>query len=133
MKKKIFLPVFILIAVCFSVVAAKQYISERGNDQAHINVARQISSLEGVESAAVISRGGRVLSGIMLFPDADDAYVGDWAGEMLKATFPKAKEIRVFMGDKNAASVVELSFCMDTDIKEDMLMQRFDFLMKKDI
>lgn len=132
MKKRFFLPIFILIAVCVSVGAAKWYDEERGNDRAHINVARQISSLEGVDSAAVISRDGRVLAGIILLPDADEKYVGKWTEELLKTTFPKAKEIKVFMGDKNARDVVELSFCMESDIKEDMLIQRFDFLMRKD-
>lgn len=133
MQKKVFLPFFILIVLCISACAANWYDQERGNDKAHIDVARQISSLEGVDSAAVISRDGYVLAGIVLIPEADGEYVGGWAEELLKTTFPKAKEIRVFMGDKNALDVVELSFCMDTDIKEDMLIQRFDFLMKQNI
>lgn len=133
MNKRKFLPIFVLLALCISVGAAKWYDEERGNDKAHISVARQISALEGVDSAAVISRDGRVLAGIILMPDADEGYIGGWAEEMLKTTFPKAKEIRVFMGDKNARDVVELSFCMDSSVEEDMLIKRFDFLLKKDI
>ena len=93
MQKKVFLPIFILIAVCVSAGAVKWYGEERGNDKAHIDVARQISALEGVDSAAVISRDGYVLAGVILLSEADEEYVGGWTGELLKSTFPKAKEI----------------------------------------
>lgn len=133
MQKKGFLPFFILIVLCISVGASKLNNEERGNDQAHINVAKQISSLAGVNSAAVISRDGYVLAGIVLSPDADKEYVGAWTEDLLKCTFPKAKDIKAFMGDKNARDVVELSFCMESSIKQDMLIQRFEFLRAKDI
>lgn len=132
MQKRIFLTVFIFITLCLTVQGAKWYDEERGNDKAHIDVARQISSLEGVDSAAVISREGSVLAGIILLNDADEGYVGQWAEEMLKTTFPQAKEFKVFMGDENASDVVELSFCVETDINKKLLMKRFDFLMGKD-
>jgi len=133
MNKKFFVIVFVLIILCVSAQAARRYDIERGNDKKHLDAARQISAIEGVNSAAVLSHQGRVLAGITLLPEADNEYIREWSKEMLKSTFPKTKEFTVFIGGQNALNVVELSLCIDTDMKKKLLLQRFDFLMEQNI
>lgn len=132
MKKRIFLTIFVFIMLCLTVQAAKKYDEERGNDKVHIAAARQISALDGVDGAAVLSREGRVLAGVTLLTDADGEYINEKAGEILKKAFPKAEEFSLFTGDANARKVVELSLCLDTDMKKKLLKQRFDFLMEQE-
>ena len=131
MNKRIFLTVFVLIMLCLTARAAKKYDEERGNDKTHIDAARQISALDGVDGAAVLSKDGRVLVGITHLSEADAEYINAKANEILKNIFPKAVEFSIFSGDKNAASVVELSLCLETDMKKKLLVQRFDFLMEQ--
>ena len=133
MKKRIFLTVLICVMLCLTVRAARRYDIERGNDKKHLEAARQISAIEGVNSAAVLSHKGRVLVGITLLPESDKSFVGEWVDTILKTTFPKAGDFVVFIEDKNAKSVVELSFCIDTDMNKKLLKQRFDFLMEQNI
>ncbi len=133
MNKKNFVIVFVLIILCLSVQAAKWQNAERGNDKAHIDAARHISSIEGVKWAAVLSCDGRVLAGITLLPGADKGYVGEWAEEFLKTDFADAKKIRIFTGDENARDVAELSFCIETDMNRKLLKKRFDFLVEQKI
>ncbi len=133
MKIRIFLTIFVFIMLCTTARAARKYDVERGNDKKHINAARQISALEGVDTAAVLSYDGRVLVGITLISEADKGYVCGWAEEMLKSSFPRAKKLRIFTDDENARNVVELSLCLETDMKKKLLMQRFDFLIGQNI
>lgn len=133
MNKKFFVIVFVLIILCVSAQAARRYDIERGNDKKHLDAARQISAIEGVNSAAVLSHQGRVLAGITLLPESDKFFVGEWVDTILKTTFPKAGDFVVFIEDQNAKSVVELSFCIDTDMNKKLLKQRFDFLMEQNI
>lgn len=131
MNKRIFFTVFILIMLCLTARAAKKYDEERGNDKTHIDAARQISALDGVDGAAVLSKDGCVLAGITHLPEADAEYINEKANVILRKTFPKAVKFSVFSGDENAVSVVELSLCLETDMKKKLLVQRFDFLMKQ--
>lgn len=131
--RKIFLIFFISVMLCLTVQAARWQNAERGNDKTHIDAARQISAIEGVEWAAVLSCEGRVLAGITLLPGADKEYVGEWAEEFLKTDFADAKKIRIFTGDENARNVAELSFCIDADMNKKLLKRRFDFLIEQNI
>ncbi len=133
MNKKIFVTIFILIILCVSARAARKYDVERGNDKKHIDAARQISVIEGVESAAVLSCDGRVLAGIRLLSEVDGEEIFASAEAVLKNTFPKAKEFSIFTDDENARKVVELSLCLETNMKKKLLLQRFDFLMEQKI
>ena len=127
MNKKIFL--IILMLLCVTVHGARKYDVERGNDLAHIEVARKISALEDVKDAAVLSCEGRVLAGIRTKKDVDASGITKEAEAMIKESFPKAKGCSLFVGNETADKVIELSFYVDSGMNRRDLRKRFEFLM----
>ncbi len=129
MKRKTF---FLIITACVlvlqSVSASRRMAEQRGNDLTHIQAAQEIDNIVGVEAASVITRNDCVLVGITLFKGADKKDVGNRAKQIVLKNFSASENCKIFVGNKKAEDVIELSLYIDSDMDKKILEKRFDYI-----
>ncbi|MBR2453261.1 MAG: hypothetical protein IKB32_04375 [Clostridia bacterium] len=132
MMKKSILVVLIVFVVCFGVGKSKanNKVYEKGNDNSHIEAAREISAFEGVMDAAVISYEGRTMAGVSIDESCDKGEIMLFVESVLKRTLGRDEEYYISVGDETAEKIIELSLYLDTDLDKSVLEQRTRFLLK---
>ena len=135
MKKniiKILVVTLTIFAVCFVAgnSKAKDEVYEKGNDNSHIEAAREISAFEGVMDAAVISYEGKTMAGVSIDESCDKGEIMLFVESVLKRTLGRDEEYYISVGDETAEKIIELSLYLDTDLDKSVLEQRTRFLLK---
>lgn len=106
--------------------------TERYNSEQNLAAVREISKIDGVCETAVLSRGKKVLSGIRIDArtqnTANYELVYNDALRVLYTSFPKAKKIILEIETDKALDIIELSYCIDSNIKKGVLVKRFNYL-----
>lgn len=129
---KMLVVVLVLSAVCFIVGNSKvnNNAYEKGNDNSHIEAAREISAFEGVMDAAVISYEGKTMAGVSIDENCDREEIMLFAESVLKRFLGENEAYYVSVGDETAEKIIELSLYLDTDLDEEVLRQRTRFLIQ---
>ncbi len=136
MIKKFILKMFVVtlafFAACFIVGNSKgnNNVYEKGNDNSHIEAAREISAFEGVMDAAVISYEGKTMAGVSIDENCDKEEIILFAESVLKRVLGEGVEYYVSVGDETAEKIIELSLYLDTDLDKNVLEQRTRFLLE---
>lgn len=132
MKK--FLIAAVCTAVCAVCAAAAPNAAERYSDRRSRDAVRAVAELGSVECAAVLSRDGEILAGIILEEGTNDearsAAVLN-AERVLAVKFPFAHSVFAEADSDLAFDIIELSFFLDSDMDKKILSRRFDTLAKR--
>ncbi len=128
---KMFIVALVFFAACFVVGNSKANNNayEKGNDNSHIEAAREISAFEGVIDAAVISYEGKTMAGVSIDENCDKGEVLLFAESLLKRTLGEDEVYYVSVGDETAEKIIELGLYLDTDMDRKILEQRTRFLL----
>ena len=110
--------------------AETSHASEKFNSGKNLNAARQISTIEGVQEAAVLSRNGKVIAGVII----KNCEIGkEQLGKIeniLKKTFGKNASIKIALNNEKAYDIIELSYYINSNISNRKLIRRFNYLNK---
>lgn len=103
--------------------------TERYNSEKNMHAVRSISMLEGVCEVAVLSRGDGVLAGILLDKKELGETIYNEAIKIISESFPEAEKIVLEIETDKALDIIELSYYIGTDLKDAVLVQRFNYLL----
>ena len=123
----------------FAIICAALFLSaaiiygengtERYNNEENMRAVRSISRLEGVREVALLSRGDGVLAGILLDKKEQHETVYNEAMRLISQNFPQTEKIVLEIETDKALDIIELSYYIDTDLKDAVLIQRFNYLL----
>ena len=94
-----------------------------------MRAVRSISRLEGVREVALLSRGDGVLAGILLDKKEQHETVYNEAMRLISQNFPQTEKIVLEIETDKALDIIELSYYIGTDLKDTVLIQRFNYLL----
>ncbi len=123
---------FVIICAALFLSAAIIYGesgTERYNSEENMRAVRSISCLEGVCEVAVLSRGDGVLAGILLDKKELSETIYNEAMRLISESFPKMEKIVLEIESDKALDIIELSYYIGTDLKDAVLIQRFNYLL----
>lgn len=129
MKK--FFAAVLIFAMCAAYAAADWNAAERYSDGKSRDAVRAVAALGGIDCAAVLSRRGTVIAGILLEDGAAHDEISENARRLLEEMFPTARHVSVETDSELALDIIELSFFLDTDMDEKTLILRFCELAKR--
>lgn len=126
--KKIFVIVFAALFLSIAIIYGESG-TVRYNSDKNMNTVRSISGIEGVCEVAVLSRGNSVLAGILLDKKEFDETIYNEAMRIISESFPETEKIVLEIETDKALDIIELSYYIGTDLKDAVLVQRFNYLM----
>ena len=129
MRKNFFI-LFVAFICVFELVRA-DIINEKFNNEESLYAVRKIAQIKGVCEAAVICRGNKAIAGVRLDMPVDESKVYSRALTAVKTSLPRAKHIVVEVETDKAYDIIELSYCIDTDMKKSVLKRRFNYLFQR--
>ena len=104
--------------------------SEKFNSGKNLNAARQISIIDGVQEAAVLSRNGNIIAGIIIKNGETGNEQLNKIENILRQTFGKNASIKIALNSEKAYDVIELSYYISSNISSRKLIRRFNYLNK---
>ena len=110
--------------------AETNHASEKFNSGKNLNAARQISIIEGVQEAAVLSRNGNVIAGVIIKNGETGNEQLNKIENILRQTFGKNASIKIALNSEKAYDVIELSYYISSNISNRKLIRRFNYLNK---
>lgn len=118
-----------ITAAAVSVNAAN--CGERYNNTKNISAVREIAKEEEVCDAAVLSRGGCVMTGVLLENRENIDEICKTVSQIIKKYYPNMKKIIVAVDDDKALDILELSYYIDAEMDSKILVKRFNALKKE--
>lgn len=122
--KKIFC--FVLIILFGTAVFSANSGTLRGNNVRCVDAAERISRLDGVDTVAVLKMQERILAGVRLV--GENTETSNKINSILKGLFPGTRDLRIEISNEVAERIIELSYFADSDMQQNVLEGRFEFL-----